>query len=249
MTLPDLALQIVYGKVAWALVLVALLLACAPSLAQRHWRGVAAGFAILCVLPGEWSPSYWLTLAFQYPSGLLAGLGLVSLERRRQGSKPRLVLPPALALPLALAGVVLYLDTFGVLALGLYHGGFGAVGAPLLGFVAIAACAFAIWRGLALQPALALLAGLLLYALLRLPTGNLWDALLDPLLWMWALGSAVAAGVRQAAGARVPVMRPQAQPQPQTGQQAGQQAGLEPVLALVPDAAPARAAAIEQIKR
>ncbi|MBB3224605.1 hypothetical protein [Pseudoduganella umbonata] len=214
MTLPGLALQIAYGHVAWALVLLALLLACMPGLARRHGRALAAGFVVLCALPGAWSPSWWLTLAFQYPSGLLVGLSLMSLERRRQGAKPRPVLPLAMALPLALAGAILYLDTFGVLALGLYHGGFGTVGAPLLGFAAIAACAFAIWRGHALQPALALLTGLLLYALLRLPTGNLWDALLDPLLWMWALGSAVAAGVRQAAGARAPAVQPQPAPVP-----------------------------------
>jgi hypothetical protein len=39
----------------------------------------------------------------------------------------------------------------------------------------------------------ALLAAVLLFSLLRLPTGNLWDALLDPLLWAWALGSVVVA--------------------------------------------------------
>ncbi|WBS03889.1 hypothetical protein OU994_06260 [Pseudoduganella sp. SL102] len=238
MTLPDLALQIVYGHVAWALVLVALLTACVPQVARRHWRAVAAGLVVLSALPGTWSPAWWLTLAFQYPSGLLVGLSLVALERRRQGSAPRMVLPLAMALPLALGGAALYLDTFGVLALGLYHGGFGAVGAPLLGIAAIAACAFAIWRGHALQPALALLAGLLLYALLRLPTGNLWDALLDPLLWMWALGSAVAAGVRQAAGARVPAVQP-ALPPLQPPQPA-------PLLAAEP--VPAGAAGIEQLQ-
>jgi hypothetical protein len=203
MTLPDLALQIVYGHVAWALVLVAALLAVVPDMARRHWRAVAAGLAVLAALPGEWSPAWWLTLAFQYPSGLLVGISFASLHARRQGRAPAFILPAALALPLALAGVVLYLDAFGVLALGLYHGGFGATGAPLLGWVAIAACAFAIWRG-RVQPALPLMAGLLLFALLRLPTGNLWDALLDPLLWAWAVASAIVAGVRQAGTAGAP---------------------------------------------
>ena len=84
MTLPDLGLQIAYGHVAWALVLVALLTACVPHLARRHWRAVAAGLVVLGALPGSWSPAWWLTLAFQYPSGLLVGLSLVALERRRQ---------------------------------------------------------------------------------------------------------------------------------------------------------------------
>ena len=234
MTLPDLALQIAYGKVAWALVLVAVLSAWMPALARRRWRAVAAGFVVLCALPGGWSPAWWLTLVFQYPSGLMVGLALMALERRRQGSAPAMLLPPAMALPLVLAGTVLYLDTFGVLSLGLYHGGFGP-GAALPGFLAIAACAFAIWRGHALQPALALLTGLLLYALLRLPTGNLWDALLDPLLWMWALGSAAAAGVRQVAGARLPAAQPVPVPVP------------VPVPAAEP--APVGTAGIEQLQR
>jgi hypothetical protein len=48
------------------------------------------------------------------------------------------------------------------------------------------------------------MAGLLLFALLRLPTGNLWDALLDPLRWAWAVASAIVAGVRQGGTAGAP---------------------------------------------
>jgi hypothetical protein len=244
MTLPDLALQTFYGKVAWVLVLVALLQTLAtrlvPGFAQRHMRAVMAGTVVLAALPAEWSPAWWLTLAFQYPSGLLAGCALVAFEAQRKGQAPALLLPPAMAMPLALLGVILYLDTFGVLSLGLYYGGFGAVGAPLLGCCAIAACAFAILRGHAVQPALALLTGLLLYALLRLPTGNLWDALLDPLLWAWAVASAIVAGVRRAApaGAGVPVAEPVrgAEPVP------------EPVLASAAATPPVPAAVIEQLQ-
>jgi hypothetical protein len=236
MTLPDLALQIVYGKAAWALVLVTLLLALAtrlvPGFAQRHWGAATIGMVVLALLPAEWSPAWWLTLAFHYPSGLLAGCALVSLATLRQGNTPRFMLPLAVALPLALLGTVLYLDAFGVLSLGLYYGGFGAVSAPLLGCVAIAACAVAIFRGHAVQPAVALMTGLLLYALLRLPTGNLWDALLDPLLWAWALVSAIVAGVRQATAAGVAV--PGAEPLP----------GHEPALAPVPTTAPALASGL-----
>ncbi|WP_338770748.1 hypothetical protein [Massilia sp. METH4] len=234
MTLPDLGLQIAYGKLAWALVLVALLAACVPRFARRHMVAAAGAVAVLAALPGEWSPAWWLTLAFQYPSGLLAALALLSLHARRQGRPPRLVLPLAIALPLAMTGAIVYLDTFGVLSLGLYYGGFGAAGA-LLGCAGIAACAIAIWRGHAPRLPLALMAGLLLYALLRLPTGNLWDALLDPLLWMWAVGSALAAGVRQAAAALgAPAPAPVAAPAPNP--------------ALVPEPVPAGVAAIEQLQ-
>ncbi len=250
MTLPDLALQIVYGKVAWALVLVAMLAAFAtrflnaslsaslPGSAPGRQGAAAAAVIVLAALPGEWSPAWWLTLAFQYPSGLLAGCALMSLlaVHRQEGRAPRFMLPLAVALPLVLIGVVLYLDAFGVLALGLYYGAFGAVGAPLLGCCAIAACAFAIFRGHAVRPALALMTGLLLYALLRLPTGNLWDALLDPLLWSWALVSAVVAGLRQAAGVRLPGMEPEREPAP------------EPALATALATPPVPAAVIEQLQ-
>lgn len=214
MTLPDLALQIVYGKVTWALVLAASLLAlvdrAAPGLAQRQRHALVAGMAVLAALPAEWSPAWWLVLAFQYPSGVLVGCALVSLAARHQGRAPRFVLPLAVALPLAVVGALLYLDAFGVLALGLYYAGFGGAGAPLLACAAIVGCACAIVRGHAVRPVLALATGLLLYTLLRLPTGNLWDALLDPLLWAWALASVIVAGVRQAAaaGARVPGAEP-----------------------------------------
>ena len=32
----------------------------------------------------------------------------------------------------------------------------------------------------------AVLLAMMAFAILRLPTGNIWDALLDPLLWAWA---------------------------------------------------------------
>lgn len=209
MNLPDLALQIVYGRLAWGVVVAALALAWVPGVTRRMLIAVPLASIVMMALPGEASPAYWLTLAFQYPSGLLAGCALATLCARWQGDTVGVLLPPALALPLAVAGLLLYLDTFGVLALGLYHGGFGAHAAPLLGCAGVVLCAAAIVRGQAAGPALASMTGLLLYALLRLPTGNLWDALLDPLVWGWAAVSLFAGAVRFATGRRtVPVPVP-----------------------------------------
>lgn len=227
MTLPDLALQIVYGRLAWALVAAAMLLAILPAVfskmsamsaistiakpataargmdaidrARRAIVIVVTALVMLMALPGAASPAYWLTLVFQYPSGLLVGFSIVSLSARWHGRTARFAMPAGLALPLALAGLVLYLDAFGLLALGLYAGGFGAGFAPLLACVAAVASAFAIARGRAPASAAAVLIGVLPYSLLRLPSGNLWDALLDPLLWSWAIGSVVVAAVRQRA--------------------------------------------------
>jgi hypothetical protein len=224
MSLPDLALQIVYGRLAWALLAAALLLAVWPALwpriaaklpagsvpalvtavfpdaGRRTITIVVAAAMALMALPGAASPAYWLTLVFQYPSGLLLGCSLVSLSARWKGLPVRFTMHPGVALVLAGAGLVLYLDAFGVLALGLYYGGFGAT-APLLACAAAVFAAVAVMLGRAVGTSTALLAGLLLFSLLRLPTGNLWDALLDPLLWAWAVGSAFVA-VRQFAAAR-----------------------------------------------
>lgn len=221
MNLPDLALQIVYGRLAWGIVVAALALAWLPGVTRRTLIAVPLASIVMMALPGEASPAYWLTLAFQYPSGLLAGCALVTLCSRWQGRTVRVLLPAAFALPIAVAGMLLYLDTFGVLALGLYHGGFSAHAAPLLGCAGVVLCAAAIMRGQAAGPALALMTGLLLYALARLPSGNLWDALLDPLVWGWAVVSLPAAAVRFATGRRAvpaivpaPVATPAAEPVP-----------------------------------
>ncbi len=54
----------------------------------------------------------------------------------------------------------------------------------LLGLLALVGLVPALlWRQRAM-PAL-WIAVLLLYILLRLPTGNAWDAVLDPVLWVW----------------------------------------------------------------
>jgi hypothetical protein len=241
MTLPDLAWQIAYGRLAWAFVAAALLLAVLPALPQailaRLTRraqalGVAA-LVLLMLLPGAASPAYWLILVFQYPSGLLLGFSLVSLQARWQGRPAGYLLPAGLALTLVVAGLILYLDAFGVLALGWYYGGFSAVAAPVLACAAVVACAVAIVRQRATGAAAAMLIGLLVFTLLRLPTGNLWDAMLDPLLWAWALGSVTVAVARARAARRAGALPPQAAPVP------------EPVLEAVPELVPVHAAGID----
>lgn len=202
MNLPDLMLQIVYGRLAWALVASALLLALLPVTARRTKVLIVAATVALMALPGPASPAYWLTLALQYPSGLLLGFAVMALRARWHGRQPRFAMRPGLALGLAAIGLLLYLDTFGVVALGLYYGGFNPVAAPLLACAAAVGFAVNAWRGHAAAPSAAMLMALLLFSVLRLPTGNLWDALLDPLLWSWALGSTIVAARRRLAGRR-----------------------------------------------
>jgi hypothetical protein len=203
MSLPELASQIVYGRLAWAVVLAAVVFSLLPA-AWRRKRSLPflslAGGAIACALPGSASPSWGLGLAFQYPSGLLVGCCLLKLFDRRAAARGTGVLPTALASSLALLGIALYLDTFGLIAQGYYHAGFGPNAAPLMAVLAAIGCAAALARGRAPRQALPLLGALVLFSTLRLPTGNLWDALIDPLLWGWALVALCAAAVRRLRG-------------------------------------------------
>ena len=200
MSLPDLTWQMVYGRLAWAIVLAAVLIALIPG-PWRHSRRLplaALGvMALLCLLPGQLSPAWTLGLAFQYPSGLLTACCLLKLLDRRRGVRAVCALPPGLAAPLAIAGAALYLDAFGLISQGYYYAGFAATGVPVLAVLASAACAAAIVRGSKRRQALPLLGAFLLFSLLRLPTGNVWDAVLDPLLWGWALSALGAAALRR----------------------------------------------------
>jgi hypothetical protein len=191
MTLPELSLQFVYARLGWALVLAALLAGLWPASWRLPRRAVGAAVA-LCLLPmflpAAASPAWHLGLAFQYPSALLVGLCLVKLHARwRSASGPiPAALPVPLAAALAVTGVLLYLDAFGLIAGGYYYAGFG--GRAALGAVLLAAvCALAVTRGRNQPQTVAILGALALFSFARLPSGNLWDALLDPLLWGWAL--------------------------------------------------------------
>ncbi|THC40001.1 hypothetical protein [Massilia sp. Mn16-1_5] len=200
MSLPDLAFQIVYGRLAWGIVLLALVAALIPPgwrLGRRVLGAAAAGVALLMALPGSLSPAWGLGLAFQYPSGLLVGCCLLGLHARWRKEPVPVMMPVSLAAPLAIAGAALYLDAMGLLAQGYYYAAFGPVGAPLLALLGVAGCALAIARGQGRGHALVLLGALLLYTLLRLPSGNLWDAILDPLLWGWAVVALVRHGLRR----------------------------------------------------
>ena len=189
MTLPDLALQIIYGRLAWAGVLAALLVSLLPPSLQRSRRlvwGLLGAMCVLTLLPGAMSPAYWLALAFHWPSGLLLACCLLRLA---QAGQPLKVMQPRFAAVIAAAGLLLYVDTMGLTSLGLYYVGFGPLGAPLAALIVAALCVLAIVRGQSRAQASAMLAAVVLFSALRLPSGNLWDALLDPLLWGWAVVS------------------------------------------------------------
>ena len=188
-------------QASWSVVLAWL----GAALAVRWTRvravpvGVAVALAASTWLPGQASASYWLGLAFQAPSitaVLLCALLLRTLWTP-SGAAPATV-PARAAQAVAeggapdgvwaglgvLLGWVLLLDAFAVLPVPLYAWGFSpaaAVLALLLGLLPwlLAGSARSVGRGTAVW-ALAVW----LFVLLRLPSGNLWDAVLDPWLWL-----------------------------------------------------------------
>lgn len=191
MMLPQPELQTLYAHLAWAFVLGACGVGVMwrfhpfPTRAASAW--VVLAFT-LCLLPGEASLAYWLGLSFQMPSAFLLCLCVLAVWNRGQANPEDRVLPTGLALGLVVAGAVLYADAWAWVHLGLYVRGFGT-GAALAGLLVGAAALLAVAAGLPRRAAMAAAVALTIHAVWRLPTGNFWDALIDPLLWVWAIFS------------------------------------------------------------
>ena len=175
-----------YLDLAWGLVLAVLALAFLSrrKLDPRLQVWLPPVLLLWCLLPGALSPAYWLGLALRAPSGLLVLLCAWALWRHYRpqtpGPAPLQTLRPW-AWPLVALGWVLLLDTFALLPFSLYAWGFAPA---LLGGLALLGLLPALLRGQLAMPVL-WLGALMLHLLLRLPTGNAWDAMLDPALWIW----------------------------------------------------------------
>jgi hypothetical protein len=136
---------------------------------------------------GHWSPAFWLGLAFQSPSLMTTGLFLWVVSLKLVGlDRPNFAQVQALwrlSWVGMLLGWVLLLDTFALWHFSFYAFGFSP--AAVLAVALLAVVPWVIGGPQAWGVPLALLAGvLLLQVVLRLPTGNVWDALLDPWLWL-----------------------------------------------------------------
>lgn len=141
-------------------------------------------------VPGSYGPSYWLGLAFQAPSVASVLLCAAWWMARWVTPAQRLAMAGDAVSTMAwavlgvLLGWVLLLDTLALLPVQWYAWGFSPV-APAVVFL-VTMLPWVVWHprpgnrvSLWLVP---LAVGL--FVLLRLPSGNLWDALLDPLLWL-----------------------------------------------------------------
>ena len=201
--LPDPAYLPWLGQVGWALVVAAVLLGGLglqrPKVSKARVF-MAASFALWTFYPGPWGLSYWLGLAFQKPSLMACALALhfvVGYFGKREPSHSSTLYsmhadasgaaatgPVFLAGALAL-GWILLIDTFGVLPFSVYAWGFHPVCSA-----ALLACALWAWvrsgrwhHVSGAMPALLLLV-LLVFWFSRWPSGNVWDAVLDPCLWI-----------------------------------------------------------------
>lgn len=184
---------------AWGIVLGSGVMLLANKFAPRYRWGLSTLMLMWTLLPGALSPTHWLGLAFQtpsWPSVLICLAWLVRSARPAEQLKVHEVVAlrarNLLTLAAILLGWVLLLDTLAWLPVSLYSWGFSP-----LAVAGVALFATLFWAVFGVQddasevrragqrwlPALPLLV-LALFVMTRLPSGNLWDALIDPWLWL-----------------------------------------------------------------
>lgn len=194
-------------SLGWALVLALLSAVLGKRLPLLARRLLAGALVLWTLTPGTLSLDHWLGLAFHAPSLSAQLLCLVFLRRLLFPQSVAKALVPGhrscLAMYLTMAGYVvlgylLLLDTFAVLPLQMYAWGFSP--AALLALLGLSLLPWVL-RGADAQLRLVPLA-LLLFAATRLPTGNVWDAVLDPWLWLLLQLALLRAGFKRLRGSR-----------------------------------------------
>ncbi len=172
---------------AWAIVLGCGVMWMAGKLARPYRMGLSFLVMLWTLLPGSASPAHWLGLAFQTPSLMSTVICLTwLLDRVRSERHPVFFMakPQALVIKIltvfgVVLGWVLLLDALAWLPVSVYAWGFSSVA-----FAAMAVLATVLWLTMRSAGSVLPLFVLTLFVLSRLPTGNVWDALLDPWLWV-----------------------------------------------------------------
>jgi hypothetical protein len=164
---------------------------------QGQWL-IAVGLAVWAWVPGPGGAAYWLGLAFQAPSvvGVVVCALLLGVRLRGAHGLPVPVALPAstrltdgrvllLAVTGVLAGWALLLDSFAVLPLSLYAWGFSPAALGVVVLIALLPWVAGLHLSQAGSSWLVAVVPLsaLVFVVWRLPTGNVWDAVLDP--WAW----------------------------------------------------------------
>lgn len=192
--LPGASLRQIVVHLLWGLLLAAASWHAGAWLPRRRRLGFVALVGAWAVLPGPISPAYWLEMAFAAPSWTSALVCSLWLLRQMQP-------PPIIRTSWAAGGQagigslwavvgialgwVLALDTFAALPFGESVYAWGFTPWATLSMMVVGAGAWVVrprWTN-----ALPLLA-LALYVSTRMPSGNVWDAVIDPLLWLYMHG-------------------------------------------------------------
>lgn len=180
--LPGLSMHLWGQHLGWALVLAALVGAILSGMNAPVRRSAMAFAAIAALVPGTQGPVFWIALAYQIPSLTSMALALWWLWGEAAGHRGRI--PTGVWAGAAVLGVLLLLDTLALLPWTVYAMGFDS--GPFMVWLVLSALV-CVWPHLRSWGWAGLIIGLI-FAVTRLPTGNLWDAVSDPWLGLLALG-------------------------------------------------------------
>lgn len=199
LVLPSLTWQTVFRQMGWLLAVAVVWAQLSPARwTRRWWWGLGLGLGMQLPILSEVTSA--LALSFQTPSlwsqTLLAAVLWNGLRSPTSGAGDGAPTAAPQLLPVwvwaitALLGWVLLLDTLGWTGAFMYAWGFG----PAVPVLVLGACALALllaaWGHQTPSPrwawCLALAMGL--FVLTRAPSGNAWDAISDPWLWLIANG-------------------------------------------------------------
>jgi hypothetical protein len=150
-------------------------------------RGVALALGAWAWLPGPFSSAYWLGLAFQMPSATAVLLCALLLRKPVSISGGHAPVGGAATVQVGLGllvGWALALDTFALLPIQLYAWGFSAAAVGFAMLVSLLPWVLRQGKSSADARLWIVPAAVGVFVALHLPSGNLWDALLDPLLWL-----------------------------------------------------------------
>lgn len=181
--LPQAVFLPLWVKLSWACVTSAVVLRLTYAWKPNVWPAAVVGVVMLLprtdVLPG------YLALAFQTPSLVLVAWALWCWADVLELREPVVTTPRSVAWLGILLGWALVVDTLNgwpaFFNPQLYALGFEAAG---LWLVLALTAATLLWAQVPRRWVCSSLVVLTAYALLRLPTGNVWDAVLDPFVWL-----------------------------------------------------------------
>jgi hypothetical protein len=199
-SLPGLRVMVWSSHGLWALIMACGCLrvlrswGCQSSSRRKMVWGSSATVALLALAPTAWSPAHWMGLAFQSPSlmtGAICSVWLSQNWRLNLRSESTRSTPTSVYFAVVgiLLGWILGFDTWAALGLrqSFYAWGFSPVAVLVVAIVTLLPWILIKTSKEVVRPSrelLMVLAVLVAFVLTRLPNGNVWDALLDPWLWV-----------------------------------------------------------------